>query len=106
MPGHTLEAPGAESAVAVAASPAASRRDGAGPFSSRYTWIGEAPRATFRTTGSDVVFATALALSRGEPVALELRHSGADTVVDLEAGRTRLRIVERWAGGPAAVEAA
>jgi hypothetical protein len=103
MPGHALEAPGAASAVAVAAVPAASRRDGDGPFSTRYTWVGEAPRTTFETTGRDVVFATALALSRPDPLALELRHQAGETIVDVAAG-ARLRLVERWTGGAVSVE--
>jgi hypothetical protein len=103
MPGHALETPGAASAVAVAAVPAASRRDEQGPFSARYTWIGEAPRTMFRTTGRDVVFVTALALSRPGPLGLELSHRAGKTIVDLEADG-RLRLVERWAGGAVSVE--
>jgi Heparinase II/III-like protein/Heparinase II/III N-terminus len=104
MPGRTLDAPGAGSALAVAASPAASRSDGTGPFSPRYTWIEDAPRATFRTAGRDIVFASALVLSRPGTVGLEVEHDDAETVVVLDAGGC-LRIVERWAGGPAHVEA-
>ncbi len=104
MPGCALDAPSEDSAVAVAAWPTATRRNEMGPFSSRYTWIAEAPRTRFRAAGREVIFATALSLSQ-QPLALGLRHRAGVTAIDLRAGR-HLRLVERWVGGPASVEAA
>jgi hypothetical protein len=96
-PGRSLDG-----ALTVASSTSMSRRDEHGPFSERFTWVSSAPRTVFRTTGRDVVFATAIALSGEAPPAVHVEHAATQTAV-----RTRdLRIVERWSDGPPDVERA
>jgi hypothetical protein len=81
--------PGARFDHTVAAWPSATRRDGDGPFSPRYTYVERAPRTTFSARGRDVVFATVVSLSAAD---VAVSHDGTTTAVDV-GGR---RLVERW----------
>jgi hypothetical protein len=96
---HTL--PGRAFGGVVESLPSATKREDDAPFSPRYTWFSSAPCTAFSARGRDVVFATVLPLSTTPLVTLS--HDGSSTVVDIEG---RVRIVERWSGGPAFVGSA
>jgi hypothetical protein len=82
--------------LAVTGSPSPARAESPAPFSPRYTWREQATRVTYTARGSDVVFATVLALGGSQP-RVKLLHSEDSTRVEIK-GTRRLTVVERWSG--------
>jgi hypothetical protein len=84
--------------LTVAAVPGAVQRDAQGPYSPRYTWEEQRPRLVWSSTGREIIFATAVALS-GAPPPIDISHDGFSTFV----GLGELRVTERWMGERAEV---
>jgi hypothetical protein len=82
--------------LAVTGSPSPARTESPVAFSPRYTWRERATRVTYTSRGSDVVFATVLALDGSQP-RVELLHAEHSTRIEIDGSR-RLTIIERWSG--------
>jgi Heparinase II/III-like protein/Heparinase II/III N-terminus len=95
-PGAAPEGLGAgDAAITVLALPDPQLALADAPFSPRYRSRRLAARCTWSATGSEIVYATVVALGTGERPAAELSHAGGETAVQiLTPGRARL--VERW----------
>jgi hypothetical protein len=84
--------------LTVAALPGAVQRAEKGPYSPRYTWEEQRPRLVSSSTGSEIIFATALALSGAAP-RVEISQDGSSALVQIGD----LRVTERWTGNRAEV---
>jgi hypothetical protein len=83
-------------ALAVAATPGATRREEEGRFSRRYAWQERAPRLRWSAAGREVVFATVVSLGRDRSIPeLGLEHRDGTSRVSI--GRiARTTLVEDW----------
>jgi hypothetical protein len=86
--------------LAVEAQPPATFAHGSGPYSARYGRRTLLPRLTWTAEGTEVVFATVVALRDSSPPALNLEHTAEATTVRLGG----LRLVENWRGQTVQVE--
>ena len=83
-------------ALAVAATPGATRREEEGRFSRRYAWQEKAPRLRWSAAGREVVFATVVSLGRDRPIPeLGLDHRDGTSHVSI-GGIARTTLVEDW----------
>ena len=83
-------------ALAVAATPSATRLEEEGRYSERYSWQGRAPRLRWSATGRQVVFATVVSLERDRPVPEPgLAHTDGISRVSL-GGPISTTLVEDW----------
>ena len=89
---------GSDASLLVATEPPASAVEEPFRYSPRYNSWSEAPRWSWHVSGTDVRFASVIALATG-PHRLELRRAGdADEIV--VEGPTPFRLSERWHGAP------
>jgi hypothetical protein len=88
---------GGEAAMTVAVVPRGTRKDSAARYSPRYTWQTNAPRFAWSAVGSDLVFASVIALAFSNAVAprISLSCDGEQATVDITKPRV-IRITERW----------
>ena len=96
-PGETLESfGGGRARLIVAAAPASQFERSVAPFSPRYTQHESAPRYRWRSRGSEVVFATVVALDGSAAPACRLEVGTDGTAVLSLLAPRPLRVIETW----------